>query len=100
MADNIHEEREKAISKLKTLPGVGKRIASDFWRLGIKSIADLQKWDADELYKCNNELKGKVENRALLYIMRCAVYIANTPKEKQEPDKIIWWNWKDCEEKL
>lgn len=95
--DDTQQERENAIKEFQTLPGVGKRIASDFWRLGIKSVADLQKWDAEQLYKWNNELKGKIENRALLYIMRCAIYIVITPKDKQEPDKLIWWNWKDQE---
>ena len=93
--NDVEIERIKAIKEFQTLPGVGKRIASDFWRLGIKSVADLQKWDAEQLYKWNNELKGKIENRALLYIMRCAVYISKTPKEKQKSKKLIWWNWKD-----
>lgn len=78
-----------------TLPGVGKRIASDFLRLGIRSIADLKNYEAESLYNWNNEIKGKVENKALLYIMRCAIYISKTPKDQLEPEKIIWWKWKD-----
>lgn len=78
MQGNLQLEREKAITELQKLPGVGKRIASDFWRLGIRSIMDLKKWDAENLYDYNNELKGKVENRALLYIMRCATALILT----------------------
>ncbi|MEM6380236.1 MAG: helix-hairpin-helix domain-containing protein [Bacteroidota bacterium] len=95
MTKNLQVDREKAIAEFQKLPGVGKRIASDFWRLGIRSISDLKKWKAEDLYNYNTQLKGKTENRALLYIMRCAIYIAKTPKEKRIPEKMIWWNWKD-----
>ena len=36
---------------------------------------------------------GMVQDRCLLYVFRCAVYFAETPKP--QPKKLLWWNWKD-----
>ena len=32
-------------------------------------------------------------DRCMLYVLRCAVYFASTPRP--EPEKLLWWNWKD-----
>ncbi|WP_177734368.1 MULTISPECIES: helix-hairpin-helix domain-containing protein [Flavobacterium] len=33
--------------------------------------------------------------RCLLYVFRCAVYFAETPMNRQDSEKLKWWNWKD-----
>lgn len=31
----------------------------------------------------------------VLYTYRCAVYVAETAQDKQQPELRKWWNWKD-----
>jgi predicted RecB family nuclease len=87
--------REQSIKELSIIPGVGKSISSDLWNIGIKKISDLIGKDPDKLYQLSNKYAGTVQDRCLLYVFRCAVYYAETPKSKQNPDKLKWWNWKD-----
>jgi predicted RecB family nuclease len=87
--------KEQSIKELMLVPGVGKSIANDLWNIGIQKISDLKGHSPDELYNLSNQFAGAKQDRCLLYVFRCAVYFANTPKPKQEPDKLKWWNWKD-----
>jgi len=80
---------------LTIIPGVGKSIASDLWHIGIRKVEDLKGQDPEELYELSNRFAGSTQDRCLLYVFRCAVYYAETPKEEQEPEKLKWWNWKD-----
>ena len=77
------------------IPGVGKIMAHNIWRMGIKSVADLKSYTADILYDLHNKERGSVQDRCVLYTFRCAVYYANTPKRLQKPELLKWWNWKD-----
>ena len=77
------------------IPGVGKSIANDLLRIGITSVGDLKGKDPDDLYDKSNIVAGKVQDRCLLYVFRCAVYYAGTKPEKRNPEKLKWWNWKD-----
>jgi hypothetical protein len=86
---------EKAIKELSTIPGVGKSLASDLWNIGITSIDDLRGKDPELLYQFSNKFAGCVQDRCVLYVFRCAVYFADTEKEKRDPEKLKWWNWKD-----
>jgi len=45
------------------------------------------------IYRIN--WSGAARTGVFLYVFRKAVYYAETPKEKQEPDKLKWWNRKD-----
>jgi nucleotidyltransferase/DNA polymerase involved in DNA repair len=83
------------MKNLTIIPGVGKSIASDLWHIGIKKVDDLKGQDPEELYELSNRFAGKTQDRCLLYVFRCAVYYAETPEEKQDPEKLKWWNWKD-----
>jgi len=83
------------MKNLTIIPGVGKSIASDLWHIGIKKVDDLKGQDPEELYRLSNSFAGKKQDRCLLYVFRCAVYYAETPEEKQDPEKLKWWNWKD-----
>ena len=86
--------KQQAIKELSVIPGVGKSIANDLWNIGIQSIADLQHKDPQILYDMSNAYAGVKQDRCLLYVFRCAVYFAETPKEKQDQEKLKWWNWK------
>lgn len=87
--------KKQAIKNLKEIPGVGVSIAADLWNLGITSVADMKGRNPEVLYDLSNQYAGVVQDRCLLYVFRCAVYYANTPKKRQKPEKLKWWNWKD-----
>lgn len=87
--------KNEALKELRMIPGIGRSIANDLWNIGIKKIDDLKKQDPEELYDLSNRFAGTVQDRCLLYTFRCAVYFAKTPAPKRNPDKLLWWNWKD-----
>ena len=86
--------KEQVIKELRIIPGVGVSIANDLYDIGIRSLADLKGKDPELLYHQSNKYAGAVQDRCLLYVFRCAVYFAETPKAQQKPDKLKWWNWK------
>ena len=85
---------EQAIKELRQIPGVGVSIANDLWNINIKSIAQLKGKSPEKLYDLSNQHAGMVQDRCLLYVFRCAVYYAETPVAKRDPEKLKWWNWK------
>ena len=85
--------RKESLKELRTIPGVGKSIAQNLWRLGFRSVEDLAGRDPEELYKKLGARKGADIDRCLLYVMRCAVYYAS--HKRHDPEKLKWWNWKD-----
>jgi hypothetical protein len=87
--------KETSLKELRSIPGVGKSIANDFFNIGIRKVSDLKGHDPDLLYDLSNRFAGTVQDRCLLYVFRCAVYFASTPEENQEKEKLQWWNWKD-----
>jgi hypothetical protein len=95
MSGNKTISKEQVLKELQQIPGVGKSIANDLWKIGIRSISDLKKRDPGELYDDSNKLAEVIQDPCLLYTFRCAVYYASTPKRKQDPQKLKWWNWKD-----
>jgi hypothetical protein len=88
------DNKQTAIKALMEIPGVGKSLASDLWNIGITSIQDLKGKDPQVLYEQSNQYAGTVQDRCVLYVFRCAVYYANTPKAQQQEEKLKWWNWK------
>lgn len=91
--------RTEQLKELMQIPGVGKSIANDLVRLGINTLQDLKGRDPEMLYDQSNAMAGKTQDRCLLYVFRCAVYFADTNPEKQNPEKLKWWNWKDRKRK-
>jgi len=87
--------KQKAIKDLRRIPGVGVSIANDLWDIGIKRVEDLVGKDPVTLYDRSNAYAGMVQDRCLLYVFRCAVYFAETPEQKREPELLKWWNWKE-----
>ena len=77
---------------LTSIPGVGKSIAADLEQIGIINPSDLCGRDPQELYDLSNKAAGKVQDRCLLYVFRCAVYCVSTPKPEKRLMK--WWAWK------
>lgn len=82
---------------LTEIPGVGPSIANDLRNIGITSINDLMGKNPEKLYEMSNKHEGKVQDKCLLYVFRCAVYYANKEEENLEEKKLEWWNWKDKE---
>ena len=66
---------------------------NDLRSIGVTRIVDLKGKDPERLYAKSNAKAGMVQDRCLLYVFRCAVYFAETPKP--QPKKLLWWNWKD-----
>ena len=87
--------KEEQLKQLKTIPWVGKSISRNLWDINIRSIDDLKGKSPEKLYEQSNRNAGKVQDRCLLYVFRCAVYFAGTDKEDREQQKLLWWNWKD-----
>ncbi len=81
------------LKDFRRIPGVGKSIAVDLWSLGLRGVDDLRGRDPQALYERLEELAGQHVDRCMLYVLRCAVYFAETPDP--DPERLKWWNWKD-----
>jgi nucleotidyltransferase/DNA polymerase involved in DNA repair len=89
----MKQEIREILQELQKIPGVGKRVSQDLYDLNIRSIADLKDKDPEELYFELCEKRGVQIDRCMLYVLRGAVYFAETPNP--DPEKLKWWNWKD-----
>ena len=79
--------------ELQSLPGVGPSIAQDLRDLGITSVAAFARRNPERMYQALNRLTGVRQDPCVLYVFRCAVYCARTPRTV--PALRQWWNWKD-----
>ena len=77
------------------IPGVGKATANDLINIGINNVEDLKGKSPEQLYDDLCAFSGCKQDRCVLYVFRCVVYYAETPLEKQDAEKLKWWNWKD-----
>lgn len=91
----MKNSRLNSIKELMVIPGVGKSTANDLVNIGINSVADLIGKNPEQLYDDLCVFSDSKQDRCVLYVFRCAVYYAETPIEKQDPEKLRWWNWKD-----
>ncbi len=91
----MNSVHENSIKNLRQIPGVGVSIAQDLINLGIRNTIDLVGKNPEKLFIASNKLVGQTQDRCLLYVFRCAVYFAETPEPKREPEKLKWWNWKN-----
>ena len=87
-------KRRPSADPLQAIPGVGPSIAEDLRALGVRTVAQLRGRDPEKLYARINRIRGVHQDRCLLYVFRCAVYFASTPRPK--PHLLKWWNWKDA----
>ncbi|MBI2888998.1 MAG: pathogenicity locus [Candidatus Liptonbacteria bacterium] len=86
------ENKKESLRALRTIPGVGKEIAEDFWNIGIRAERDLKGRDPEKLYQKLCACEGRHIDRCMLYVMRCAVYYAS--HARHNPELLKWWNWK------
>jgi adenine-specific DNA glycosylase len=80
--------------RLEDIPGVGPSIARDLSAIGIRRPAQLRNKNPERLYERVNRVRGARQDRCLLYVFRCAVYYASTPRPR--PRLLKWWNWSDA----
>jgi RecG-like helicase len=83
------------IEPLTVIPGVGKSISANLYDIGIRKVSDLKGQIPEKLFDRSNKAAGTVQDRCLLYVLRCAVYYAETEGRRRNPEKLKWWNWKD-----
>ena len=86
-------EKSTALHTLCHIPSVGASIAEDLWNLGVHSISDLADRDPQDLYDQLRARTGAHVDRSILYVFRCAVYLAATPNP--DPELAEWCHWKD-----
>ena len=79
--------------ELQTIPGIGPAMALDLRDLGIRRVADLKGKDPERMYRRLIQLRDQHQDRCVLYVFRCAVYFASTPRPR--PELLDWWRWKD-----
>jgi hypothetical protein len=80
--------------QLTDIPGVGRSIARDLELLGYRKPVDLRGEDPQAMYDRLTASTGRSVDRCILYVFRTAVYYASTAHP--EPDKLLWWTWKDA----
>lgn len=81
-----------ASTDLRRIPGVGPSIEGDLLAAGVRRVDDLVGRDPQELYARICTHQGMQVDRCVLYVMRCAVYYAETPSP--DPELLKWWSWK------
>lgn len=86
-------EREKGKRELQRIPGIGPSMAEDLMDLGFFAVSDLVGGDPGTMFSGLCRLRGKVVDRCVLYVFRCAVYFAE--HSDPDPELLKWWNWKD-----
>lgn len=82
------------LKDFRRIPGVGKAIALDLWGLGLRAVSDLRGRDPEALYAELCRQAGGHVDRCMLYVLRLAVYFAETPEP--DPARLKWWLWKDA----
>lgn len=86
-------DKTPVLKELQKIPGIGKSLSQDLYMLGMRKVSDLKERDPQKLYDELNSLTGKVQDRCVLYVFRCAVYFAT--EREHDPELLKWWNWKD-----
>jgi len=85
---------KSVLKALRQIPGVGPSLAQDLVDLGIDRISALRRRNPEQLYKKLCTLRGRHQDRCVLYAFRCAVYFAS--ERQPDPELLKWWNWKDA----
>jgi hypothetical protein len=85
--------KKVVLEELQKIPGVGKSISEDLWRMGFREVEELNQQDPEELYQRLCIMEQRPVDRCMLYIFRCAVYYASN--RDHDPELLKWWNWKE-----
>jgi len=86
-------DKTPVLKELQKIPGIGRSLSEDLYMLGMRKVSDLKGRDPQKLYDELNSITGKVQDRCVLYVFRCAVYFAT--EMKHDSELLKWWNWKD-----
>lgn len=79
--------------ELKSIPGVGEKIALELIELGFTKVSDLKNKNPEKLYEELCRIRKRYMDPCVLYVFRCAVYFASNTVH--DPELLKWWNWKD-----
>ena len=77
------------MGELRRIPGIGAAGERDLLELGYTTIQSLAGADPEEMYARECARKGVRVDRCVLYVYRCAVYYASTPRP--DPEKLEGW---------
>jgi hypothetical protein len=83
------------MTKLTTVPGIGKTFEKDFARIGFHSLEELREADADELFarlSFINTADHHKTSKNYLYVIRMVIYYANGGRDVT---RLKWSAWKD-----
>jgi Pathogenicity locus len=83
------------VTKLTTIPGIGKTFERDLGRVGITQVEDLKGRNPEDLYSdltMANAAENHKTSKNYLYVIRMAVYYANGGRD---PERQRWDAWKD-----
>ena len=78
---------EGAFTELQTVPNIGKAMAEDLVRLGVRSVADLKKRDPMAMYRRISEMDGVRHDPCVIDAFMSAVDYARTGTRKP------WWKY-------
>jgi hypothetical protein len=93
MRTSVPSFKNRILKQFQIIPGVGKAVSLDFWKIGLRSVSDLKGQNPRLLYDRLNTITGMEHDICMLYTFRCAVYFA-TEKE-HDIEKLHWWYWKN-----
>jgi hypothetical protein len=80
-------KKKAAKDQLLALANIGPAMREDFALLGINSVAQLAKQDADKLYLKLNALTGRRHDPCVWDVFAAAVHQAKTGEATP------WWQW-------
>jgi hypothetical protein len=83
------------MTKLTTIPGIGKTFEKDFARIGISEIEQLQSASAEEIFArltLINTADHHKTSKNYLYVIRMVAYYANGGRDCE---KLKWSAWKE-----
>jgi predicted RecB family nuclease len=82
------------MTKLTTIPGIGKTFEKDFARIGITEIEQLQHANAEQMFAhltFVNTAEHHKTSKNYLYVIRMAIYFANGGRDV---GKLKWSAWR------
>ena len=85
--------KKEILKEFMIMPGVGKAVAEDLWKLGYRTMHDLRGEDPEEMYEQLCILQNCHVDKCMKYVFRCCIYYVSNDEHK--PELLKWWNWKD-----
>jgi len=82
------------MTDLTQIPGIGKNMARHLINAGYPYMESLKGQDPEAIYRQDCLFQGVQVDRCALYAYRLAVAYAEGTVT--DPEKLKWWNWKDC----